>query len=267
MTNKEFVTKLKRGDKVKLAPVEEMMKSPVYVHSLDMWAEQIVTIDSMYSDYAFDIMEDDTGVPKWIFSADMIERKVTDARVEIELLPWDEAIKNYFDAIVDKYVDNYYVDNYVDNRILGITEKTWKQLQEGKRYYISKEDEGRGLIDTVRICSLGFDWIIPKCCVRYKDSEYDKTQGCLTKQKPSDTAIDKLAEGIFGKPLIETAKDRVKKELAELEEKVEKLSHALAPLADKIGTDTEAYSLLNLQLEVMKTYANILLRRLAIWKD
>lgn len=70
-----------------------------------------------------------------------------------------------------------------------------------------------------------------------------------------------------GKPLKETAKDRVKKELAELEEKIEKLSRALAPLADKIWAGDETYSLLNLQLDVMRTYANILLRRLAIWKD
>lgn len=74
-------------------------------------------------------------------------------------------------------------------------------------------------------------------------------------------------EGIFGKPLKETAKDRVKKEIAELEEKIEKLSRALAPLAGKISAEDETYSLLNLQLEVMRTYANILLRRLAIWKD
>ena len=85
--------------------------------------------------------------------------------------------------------------------------------------------------------------------------------------KPSDTAIDKLAEEVFGKPLKEMAKDRVQKELAELEARIEKLSHAFAPLADKIGTETEAYSLLNLQLGVMRTYANILRRRLAIWKD
>lgn len=84
---------------------------------------------------------------------------------------------------------------------------------------------------------------------------------------PSDAAIDKLAEGIFGKPLKETAKERVQKELAELEDRTEKLSHAFAPLADKIGTETEAYSLLNLQLGVMRTYATILRRRLAIWKD
>ena len=65
----------------------------------------------------------------------------------------------------------------------------------------------------------------------------------------------------------ETAKDRVKKELAELEEKAEKLSHALAPLADKVGTNTEAYNLLNRQLDVMRIYAEILIRRLLIWKD
>ena len=81
------------------------------------------------------------------------------------------------------------------------------------------------------------------------------------------SAIDKPAEGIFGKPLKETAKDRVKKELAELEEKIEKLFHVLAPLADKIWAGDETYRLLNLQLDVMRTYANILLRRLAIWKD
>ena len=77
------------------------------------------------------------------------------------------------------------------------------------------------------------------------------------------SAIDKPAEGIFGKPLKETAKDRVKKELAELEEKIEKLSHALAPLADKIGTETEEYNL----LIRIRIYAEKLKRRLAIWKD
>ena len=62
-------------------------------------------------------------------------------------------------------------------------------------------------------------------------------------------------------------KNRVIRELAELEEKTEKLSHALLPLADKIGTDTEAYNLLSRQLDVMRIYAEILKRRLAIWKD
>lgn len=58
---------------------------------------------------------------------------------------------------------------------------------------------------------------------------------------------------------IKIAKDRVKKELAELEEEIEELSHKLAPL--------EAYNLLNLRLDVMRAYANKLLGRLATWKD
>ena len=72
---------------------------------------------------------------------------------------------------------------------------------------------------------------------------------------------------LIGKQPLPATKDRVIRELAELEEKTEKLSHALAPLADKIGADTEAYNLLNRQLDVMRMYAEILKRRLAIWKD
>lgn len=65
----------------------------------------------------------------------------------------------------------------------------------------------------------------------------------------------------------ETAKNRVEKELAELEERAEKLFRAFPFLADKFGIENEAYSLLVLQINVMRVYAHILRRRLAIWKD
>lgn len=69
------------------------------------------------------------------------------------------------------------------------------------------------------------------------------------------------------KPLKKTSKDRVQKELAELEERADKLYNAIVPIADKLGVASEAYSLLNMQLYVMRIYAQILRRRLAIWKD
>lgn len=65
----------------------------------------------------------------------------------------------------------------------------------------------------------------------------------------------------------ETAKNRVEKELAELEERAEKLFADKLCIPFSFGTETEAYSLLILQVNIMRTYANILRRRLAIWDD
>ncbi len=165
----------------------------------------------------------------------------------VVLLPWDEARA----AVAGTKFES-------NDTIAGISSFTWEKISRDNTVAdISAEERINSKKEGyIVVHSFGFDWFIPQCCIANKD-----------KKKSSDAAIDKLAEGIFGKPLKETAKERVQKELAELEDRTEKLSHALAPLADKIGTETEAYSLLNLQLGVMRTYATILRRRLAIWKD
>lgn len=167
----------------------------------------------------------------------------------VELLPWDEAKK----AVAGTKFD-------CGNTIYGISKTTWETIRRENEAITNDRDEEEkeflrknGLIG---IYSIGFSWAIPECCIVHKGNDAS-----------SDVVRVKLAEGVFDKLLKETAKERVQKELAELEEKIEKLSHVLAPLADKISAEDEAYSLLNLQLGVMRTYANILLRRLAIWKD
>lgn len=162
-----------------------------------------------------------------------------------------------------------------------MTKKEFKKLKPGDKVKIVRErvagmncmggmDKWLGKVMTVKEHTIGDNihmvedqneiqggWYWSKNMIERKIPEAEN---------PSDAAIDKLAEGMFGKPLKDTAKERVQKELAELEERIEKLSHAFAPLADKLGTETEAYSLLNLQLGAMRTYADILRRRLEIWK-
>lgn len=257
MTRKEF-RELKSGDKVRLAPIEKMRNSEWYVDSLADWAERVVTIDAInFFDEAITVVEDDSPPnPKWVFSMGMIDYKVTeDAETQVErkpayeLLPWDEAKKVVAGTKFDW-----------DDTIHGITEFTWKIIRRENEVITDDccEEEKKALRKDglIEIHSTGFSWIIPECCIVRKGND-----------TPSDVATDKLAEGVFDEPLEETAKERVQKELAELEERTEKLSHAFAPLADKLGTETEAYSLLNLQLGVMRTYADILRRRLAIWED
>ena len=146
-----------------------------------------------------------------------------------------------------------------------MTKKEFEKLKPGDKVRIVRErvfgmndmgemDKWLGKVMTVKEHTLGGD-------IHMVEDQHENYGGWFWDEDMIECKVPD------GEPLKETAKDRVEKELAELEEKIEKLSHALAPLADKISAEDEAYSLLNLQLEVMRTYANILLRRLAIWKD
>ena len=73
-----------------------------------------------------------------------------------------------------------------------------------------------------------------------------------------------------------SAKDRVKKEMLDLDEKVFKLENFLgkvqsnnAPNHEKLlnSLSGEQKKLLKKQLKVMKTYSHILSKRLKIWTD
>lgn len=154
---------------------------------------------------------------------------------EYELLPWDEALK----AAEENDPDDVAVDN---TEICYLSKASWEKLRKSRIIRIEAYvGNGRLRYITVEQPKGETDmFYVPACCIREKGEKTMKE---------------------------ETAKDRVKKELAELEEKIEKLARALAPLAAKVGTDTEAYNLLNRQLDVMRIYAEILRRRLAIWKD
>ena len=73
-----------------------------------------------------------------------------------------------------------------------------------------------------------------------------------------------------------SAKDRVKKEMLDLDEKIFKLENSLAkvqsnnaPNHDNLRNSLsgEQTTLLTKQLKVMKTYSHILSKRLKIWTD
>lgn len=73
-----------------------------------------------------------------------------------------------------------------------------------------------------------------------------------------------------------SAKDRVKKEMLDLDEKIFKLENFLgkvqsnnAPNHEKLlnSLSSEQKKLLKKQLKVMKTYSHILSKRLKIWTD
>lgn len=73
-----------------------------------------------------------------------------------------------------------------------------------------------------------------------------------------------------------SAKDRVKKEMLDLDEKIFKLENFLgkvqsnnAPNHEKLlnSLSDEQKKLLKKQLKVMKTYSHILSKRLKIWTD
>lgn len=159
---------------------------------------------------------------------------------EYELLPWDEALKAAEE-------DNRSNVTGAGTEICYISKYFWEeQLRTDRIIRIEEHGDDSHLRDVFFQKSDGglITLHMPACCIREKGEKTMKE---------------------------ETAKDRVKKELAELEEKIEKLARALAPLAAKVGTDTEAYNLLDRQLDrqldVMRIYAEILRRRLAIWKD
>lgn len=329
MTEKEF-NKLKPGDKVKLVSVDKMCECPAYIDSLNEWAGRIVTIHKIIDHYrAFEIDEDGLSPMKWLFSAEMIERKVGVANGSIgiyargnktiakrdngkvgiakcdpkdefdeakgaiiavaraygwqyasddtdsltltklgerikksaqsvkkryELLPWDEAKKAVAGTEHDHLVSIY-----------GISKVTWENIRRENEatasdQYNDEEKERYKKSGLVGIDAVGFSWLIPECCIVHKYGD-----------EPSDAAIDKLAEGVFGKPLKETAKDRVERELKELSDRRNSLSRALQgaskKLPESMKVEDEAFNLLEMQLRVMEMYEAILARRLAIWKD
>lgn len=197
------------------------------------------------------MLEDNSPSLKWKFGMGMIDYKVTeDTETQVErkpayeLLPWDEAKK-----VAARTGFSF------NDTIYGISEATWEDIRRENEAITDDccEEEKKALRKKglIEIYSTGLSWIIPECCIVRKGND-----------TPSDAATDKPVEGME-----ETAKGRVQKELAELEERAEKLSYAIIPIADKIGVASEAYSLLNMQLYVMRIYAQILRRRLAIWKD
>lgn len=191
--------------------------------------------------YGYDVLTDEEGKVT-LADKKIIVKEIGDeptekpsGEKEYELLPWDEALK----AAEENDPDDVAVDN---TEICYLSKASWEKLRKSR--IIRIEDyvgNGRLRYITVEQPKGETDmFYVPACCIREKGEKTMKE---------------------------ETAKDRVKKELAELEEKIEKLARALAPLAAKVGTDTEAYNLLNRQLDVMRIYAEILRRRLAIWKD
>lgn len=227
MTEEEF-KKLKPGDKVRI--VKKRVAGMNIAGEMDKWLGTVMTVRKVL---VGDVqMEEDKGERKdrgWFWNRQMIEYKVRREDSRIDLLVRDNKT---------------------------IAERRGK-VGIAKCDPRDEFDEAKGAI--IAVARLyGYDIVSDKT---------GKVTLASEERRRSDEAINKLAEEVFGKPLKEMAKDRVQKELAELEARIEKLFHALAPLADKIGTETEAYSLLNLQLGVMRTYANILRRRLAIWKD
>ena len=227
MTQEEF-EELKPGDKVKI--VSERVFGMNCMGLMDKWLGKVMTVKERSVGGDIHMIEDqDECQGGWYWNENMIECKMPEAGKMIRILTRG-----------DKTIAKY-----------------GKKAGIARCSAVDKYDEAKGAI--IAVARLyGYDVVSDKT---------GKVTLASKERRCSDTAIDRLAEGVFGKPLKETAKDRVQKELAELEARIEKLSHAFAPLADKIGTETEAYSLLNLQLGVMRTYANILRRRLAIWKD
>ena len=126
---------------------------------------------------------------------------------------------------------------------------------------MDKYDEAKGAI--IAVARLyGYDVVSDKT---------GKVTLASEERRRFDAAIDKPAEGIFGKPLKETAKDRVKRELKELSERRNSLSRALQgaskKLPESMKVEDEAFNLLEMQLRVMEMYEAILARRLTIWKD
>ena len=248
MTKKEF-EKLKPGDKVKI--VRERVAGMNCLGYMDKWLGKVMTVKEHTIGSNIRMVEDQhEHFCGWFWDKNMIECKIPEAENTICLLTrgGKTIAKHGKKAGIAKCstADEY---DEAKGAIIAVARLYGYGVVSDETGKVTLANEERRRIEKVA------------------KSAAKKELRRIYRANPFGAAIDKPAEGIFGKPLKETAKDRVKKELAELEEKIEKLSHALAPLADKVGANTEAYSLLNLQLGVMRTYANILRRRLAIWKD
>ena len=250
MTEKEF-NELKPGDKVQI--VKNRTAGMNSLGAMDKWLGKIMTVRE-HNGYDIRMKEDqnENYYSGWLWCKDMIKCKV----------PFEEIIINVL-ARGNKIIAKH-------DKKVGIAMRSPKDnLDEAKGVIIAVarlygDDVVSDKMGKVTLASeerRRMEKVVKSAANTVKELR----RMCL--KNPSDAAIDKLAEGVFGKPLKETAKERVYKELAELDERTDKLSHALLPLADKIGTDTEAYNLLSRQLDVMRIYAEILKRRLAIWKD
>ena len=244
MTKEEF-KKLKPGDKVKI--VRKRVSGMNCMGEMDKWLGKVMTVKEHTVGGAVHMVEDQHEYcGGWYWSRNMIECKIPEAENTICIL----------------------------TRGGKTIAKRGKKAGIARCSTVDKYDEAKGTIIAVaRLYGYGVvsDETGKVVLANEERRRIEKIAKSAAKKELRRiyraNPIDKLAEEVFGKPLKETAKDRVKKELAELEEKIEKLSHALAPLADKIWAGDEAYSLLNCQFDVMRIYANILRRRLAIWKD
>lgn len=195
--------------------------------------------------YGWQYASDDTDNLTLTKLGERIKKSAQSVKKRYELLPWDEAKKAVAGTEYDHLVSIY-----------GISKVAWENIRRENEatasdQYNYEEKESHKKNKLVEIDAVGYSWLIPECCIVHKYGD-----------EPSDVAIDKLAEGIFGKPLKETAKDRVKRELKELSERRNSLSRALQG-----AIEDEAFNLLEMQLRVMEMYEAILARRLAIWKD
>ena len=243
MTKEEF-EKLKPGDKVRIVRMRVFGMNRM--GEMDKWLGKVMTVRERTGNIICMVEDQHEYCGGWYWGKDMIECKTSEA----------------------------------ENTICILTRGGKTIAKRGKKVGIAKcstadeYDEAKGAIIAVaRLYGYGVvsDETGKVVLANEERRRIEKVAKSAAKKElrriyrtnPPDSAIDKLAEGVFGKPLKETAKERVCKELAELEEKIEKLSHALAPLADKIGTETEEYNL----LIRIRIYAEKLKRRLAIWKD
>lgn len=266
MTEKEF-NELKPGDKVTLLPWKEEKRIAGRNDIIEIFArgnkiiakrdkkvgiarrspmdkadEAKGVIIAVARLYGYDVVTDEEGKVTLADKKKIIKEigdeptEKPSGEKEYELLPWDEALKAAEE-------DNRSNVTGAGTEICYISKYFWEeQFRKDRIIHIEEHGDDSHLRDVFFQKSDGglITLYMPACCIREKGEKTMKE---------------------------ETAKDRVKKELAELEEKIEKLARALAPLAAKVGTDTEAYNLLNRQLDVMRIYAEILRRRLAIWKD
>lgn len=231
MTQEEF-EELKPGDKVKI--VSERVFGMNCMGLMDKWLGKAMTAKERSVGGNIHMIEDQNECQGgWHWNKNMIECKMPEAGKMIRILTRG-----------DKTIAKY-----------------GKKAGIARCSAVDKYDEAKGAI--IAVARLyGYDVVSDKT---------GKVTLASKERRCSDTTIDKLAEGVFGKPLKETAKDRVKRELKELSERRNSLSRALQgaskKLPENMKVEDEAFNLLEMQLRVMEMYEAILARRLTIWKD
>lgn len=231
MTEKEF-KKLKPGDKVKI--VSERVVGMNVMGYMDKWLGKVMTVKERSVGGDIHMIEDQNEyLDGWYWDENMIECKMPEVGKMIRIL----------------------------TRGGKTIAKYGKKAGIARCSTVDKYDEAKGAI--IAVARLyGYDVVSDKT---------GKVTLASEERRRSDEALDKLAAGIFGKPLKETAKDRVKRELKELSERRNSLSRALQgaskKLPESMKVEGEAFNLLEMQLRVMEMYEAILARRLAIWKD